>query len=224
MANRAHLRCLGGSTDDELVAKYSLPDGWLDLFAPEDLFVGPTCRLEGATSDSTLSYLLCDAPVALERFRARMRRAKIALVGDETPALLFRFFERMLSRGALFVDTTELQWMDEDAFVEQTRRSLARAAKSARRIAPRAETVIVDFGWGSGLSQPEIDERLQSARESPFDTAALRGTPYEPATRFRDGERVAHRLFGEGVVRSTTATTMTVAFSIGVKVLAHART
>lgn len=221
MANRAYLHCTSASANIELVAKYSLPDGWLDLFAPGDLYEGRECPLPGRTQEHTLSYLLCEAPTALERFGARMERAKIALTGASTHARLWRFFEEHFSRGHLFVDTTELQWMSEDTFVASTRRALAGAAKRARRVALNPATVLSEFGWGSGLSDQEIAQTIARARHDPLDTRAMKGALYDPSQRYRAGDAIAHRVFGEGVVRAINSSSMTVDFAIGTRTLAH---
>ena len=47
VANRASLVAVGAGSDASLVAAYSLPDGWLDLFAADDLYEGPRCALAG---------------------------------------------------------------------------------------------------------------------------------------------------------------------------------
>lgn len=223
MANRAYLRCVGASSDVSLIAVYSLPDGWLDLFAPGDLYEGSACALPDCAQEHTLSYLLCEAPVALERFRARMGRAKIPLEGNSTNARLWRFFAEHFARGHLFADTTELQWMDETRFVASTRRALASAEKQAKRVALRPETIRLEFGWGSGLSAEEIAEQIERARATPLDTSAMAGAPYDPTVRYAVGDTIAHRVFGEGTVRAINTSSMTVDFSIGTKTLAHAR-
>lgn len=223
VANRASLVAVGAGSDASLVAAYSLPDGWLDLFAADDLYEGPRCALAGCTNEHTLSYLLCEAPVALARFRTRMERAKVPLTGNDTTAKLWRFFETHFARGHLFADTTELQWMNERTFVAGTRRALARAETQRKRVALRPETLLLEFGWGSGLSREEIAETITRARAAPLDTSAMKGAPYDPARRYAVGDAIAHRVFGEGTVRAINHSAMTVDFAIGTKTLAHAK-
>ena len=167
MANRSYLYCDGGSADVYLVTSYSLPDGWLDLFGPGDLYEGRECPLPARTQEHTLSYLLCEAPVALDRFRSRMARAKISLVGESTHAKLWRFFEEHFSRGHLFADTTELQWMREDTFVADVRRGLTAAENLTDRVALTSRNLLWEFGWGSGLSDEEIARQRAYARPTP---------------------------------------------------------
>ncbi|MDC3962461.1 hypothetical protein KEG38_52065 [Polyangium jinanense] len=220
MANRAYLRCLQGRSDHEVSASYSLPDAWCDLFGPSDFHTGNDCPVPDACKPTTTSYLLAEAPAALARFAERMNRAKIRLEGDGLTARVYAWLTTHFAEGWLFADTTELEWMRDD-FVPLTRKQLKSAEKRVRRGELTAKTLLVDFGWGTGLSATEVEEEHRRARQNPHDVATLEGRPYRIEDTYTVGEVVAHRVFGSGTVRTVKESTVTIAFAIGTKTLAH---
>jgi hypothetical protein len=223
MANRAYLRCLQGRSNREISASYSLPDAWCDLFGPSDFYTGNDCPVPDACKPTTTSYLLAEAPVALARFAERMKRAGIRLEGDGLTARVYAWLTTHFADGWLFADTTELEWMMAD-FAPFTRKQLESAERRVRRGELVAEALLLDFGWGTGLSAEEVEEELRRARKNPHDVATLKGRPYRIEDTYTVGEVVAHRVFGSGTVRTTTDSTVTIAFAIGTKTLAHRKT
>jgi len=220
MANRAYLQCLQGRSDREIVASYSLPDVWCDLFDPSDFYTGNGCPVPDACKPTTTSYLFAKAPAALARFAGRMKRAKIKLEGDGLTAQVYAWMTTHFAEGWLFADTTELSWMMDD-FVPFTRKQLESAKKRIQRQELSAKSLLIDFGWGTGLSAGEAKEALRSARQNPHDLATLEGRPYRMQDTYSIGETVAHRIFGSGTVVATADSTVTIAFPIGPKRLAH---
>lgn len=223
MANRAYLRCLGGRSHREITASYSLPDAWCDLFGSSDFYTGNDSPVPDACKPTTTSYLLAEAPAALARFAQRMKRARIRLEGDGATARVYAWLTTHFAEGRLFADTTELEWMMDD-FVPFTRKQLESAERRVRRGELAAETLLLDLGWGTGLSAEEMEEELQRARQNPHDVATLEGRPYRIEDTYTVGEVVAHRVFGSGTVRTVKDSTVTIAFAIGIKTLAHRKT
>jgi hypothetical protein len=223
MANRAYLRCLRGRSNREVAASYSLPDAWCDLFGPSDFYTGNDCPVPDACKPTTTSYLLAEAPVALARFAERMKRARIELQGDGPTARLYAWLTTHFAEGSLFADTTELEWMS-DEFVPFTRKQLENAERKVRRGELGAKSLLLDFGWGTGLSAEEVEEALRRARQNPHDVATLDGRPYRMEDTYAVGEVVAHRVFGSGTVRAVADSKVTIAFALGTKTLAHRKT
>ena len=166
MSNSAYLRLVGGPRRKhrrELYCEYSLPDGWANLFGPDDLHVGRKCPLRRVCRRHTTSYLLTDAATALARFEARMAAAGVPLTGDGLVARFFEFLQEEFDEGWLFADTTELQCMSE-RFVEDTRALLRRRETTPYAFQPTANSFLMEFGWGTGLS---TEERKQQPAEAP---------------------------------------------------------
>lgn len=220
MANRAYLQCLPKRSDVEIVAKYSLPDVWLDLFGPSDFYTGHDCPIPNACRPTTTTYLLTEAPVALARFSTRMKRAKIPLEGNGLTARFHAWLQTHFAEGWLFSDITELEWMTDD-FIPATREQLKNAEKRVRRSELHAGSLLLDLGWGTGLSPEEIKEALEEARRNPHDVTKLEGRPYRMEDTYAVGEIVAHRIFGSGQVLSVHESKATIAFPIGTKTLIH---
>ena len=220
MANRAYLQCLQGRTNCEIVASYSLPSIWLDLFGPDDFHTGNECSLPNACKPTTTTYLLAQAPVALARFKKRMTRGKIKLNGDGLTARVYEWMTTHFAEGWLFADTTELEWMSDD-FIPFTRKCLVDAEKHVRRWELTNGSFLLDFGWGSGISSEEVKRELERARLHPFDVTTLEGRPYRMEDTYAVGETVAHRIFGSGTVRAVSESKITIHFPIGVKTLVH---
>jgi hypothetical protein len=220
MANRAYLQCLRGRSKGEIVASYSLPDAWYDLFGPADLYTGNDCPVSHTCKPTTTSYLLAEAPAALARFAERMKRAKVGLEGDGMTARVYAWLTTHFAEGWLFADTTELEWMMND-FVPFTQKQLKSAEERVRRRELTAKTLLLDFGWGTGLSAEEVEYELERARQNPHDLATLEGRPYRIEDTYTVGEIVAHRVFGSGTVRAVAESTVTIAFAVGTKKLAH---
>lgn len=220
MANRAYLQCPPGNTKHEIVVKYSIPDLWYDFFGPDDFYIGNECPVPNACKPHTSSYLLAEAPVAVKRFAQRMQRAKIPLDGDGVTARLYGWIKKHFKEDYLFADTTELEWMS-DQFVPSTRSQLVHAEKTKKRTALTPKTLLFDFGWGTGLSQEEVEEELRRARNNPHDVTKLEGRPYQMGDTYVVGDVVAHRIFGSGTVQSVSESKVTIEFAIGAKVLVH---
>lgn len=220
MANRVYLQCLQGISNCELVAKYSLPDGWYDFFGPNEFHTGNECPIPDVCKPHTTSYFLAEARVVVDRFAKRMERAKIPLEGDGATAQLYAWLKKHFREGWIFADTTELEWMS-DSFVSSTRSQLAMAEKRKKRTALTPKTLLFDIGWGTGLSPEEMAEELQRARNNPQDVSKLEGRPYQMGDTYAVGEVVAHRIFGSGTVQSVTESKVTIAFALGLKTLAH---
>ena len=151
MANRAYLNCYvdGERRPRELVCKYSIAEGWLLLFAPEELFAGAPAPWPGLGEPS--SYLLADAKVAVDRWTNRVVAAGFSLEGDGVMARLHEVLRADFSQGQLYVDTTELEWMDEPGFVAGLRRQL----QGASVYEPEEDGIVSEYGWGTGLSPLE---------------------------------------------------------------------
>jgi hypothetical protein len=220
MANRAYLRCLQGHSNEEITATYSLPDVWCDLFGPAEFHTGNDCPLPNACKPETTSYFLAEAPVVLNRFATRMKRAKISLEGDGIPARLYTWLKTHFNEGWLFADTTELEWMS-DQFVPMTRKQLTSAEKRKQRPPITANTLLLDLGWGTGLSAEEVKDALKYARDHPHDVTKLEGRPYRMEDTYAVGEIVAHRIFGSGTVQNVNESKVTITFAIGSKTLVH---
>lgn len=256
MSNSCYLTCVGARAKTrELYAEYSLPSGWAWLFAPDELHVGhprthPVAGSLFETRDrETTSYLLCEAAGGLTRFAERMTRVGVAVTGTGMVARVHMWMSKYLADGYWFADTTELEWMDAPgSVVESMRRELASAASATQFVEPSAESMLLTFGWGTGLSDEEKarkqDSRttraaqkqreealakqqraseLQAARAAPVDVATLQGRPYSIRGSFAVGEQVAHPVFKTGMVTAVTPTTITVEFATGPQLLAHQR-
>lgn len=152
MANRAYLGCPGGGR--ELVAKYSLPEAWCDLFGVDDLHVGPSCDIPGLCKPDTAVYLLSRTADALTRFEARMMRGGCAVEGDEFTARVYAWMQAHFMGEWLFVDLTELSWMSND-FIPSTQRMLETAERTVARWYLKPTTLGLDLGWRTGLAQEE---------------------------------------------------------------------
>lgn len=220
MANRAYLKCLQGRSDREIVVKYSIPSVWYDLFGPEDFHVGNECPIPGACGEATTTYFLVEAPTAVKRFRDRMTRAKIKLDKGSVTGRVLEWFQNHFSEGWLFSDVTELEWMSQE-FISETRKQLQYAEKHVRRPALTENSLLLDLGWGTGISPEEVKDAIQRAKYNPFDVTKLQGRPYSMQDTYVVGDVVAHRNFGSGTVREVTESKMTVQFDIGEKTLVH---
>ncbi len=223
MANRAYLRCLQGRSNLEIAASYSVPDTWYDLFGPGDLHTGNECPIPGACKEHTTSYLLAEAPVALARFAARMRRGGVSLTGDGLTARLYAWLTTHFAEGWLFADTTEIEWMSGRVLAD-ARKQLVTADKRIKRRELDDRSLLTAVGWGTGLSAEEAAEAIQEARRHPHDVTKIGGRPYKITDHYAVNDAVAHPIFGPGTVRAASETTITVAFPIGTKTLAHRRT
>ncbi|MDP3273917.1 MAG: hypothetical protein Q8Q09_01895 [Deltaproteobacteria bacterium] len=159
MANRAYLRCLGGQYIAELSCEYSLADGWLDFFTVDDFYVGNSCPIEGACKPHTSSFLLVETTVGLTRFAERITRAGIALTGDGAYARVYAWLTEHFAERWIFCDTTEIEWMNEATFVTDTRAQLVRRAETARRFEFSPKSLLMEFGWGTGVSAEEQGRR-----------------------------------------------------------------
>jgi len=258
MSNNSYLRCIGEDVKNtkELYAENALPDGWAQLFAPEELHVGhprenpkaPAVLKEGERE--TTSYLLCEAVVALPRFAERMRRVGVAVTGKGVTARFYAWLETNMSKGWWFADTTELEWMESSPGegVAGMRSALASAQKAMKFHEPSAESFLLTFGWGTGLSAEEQKQKerrraakgegkklaaqrvkaaaaaqIAEARQAPVDVSTLEGRPFSIRESFELGEQVAHPVFKSGVVTAVTPTTITVEFPTGPQLLAHQR-
>lgn len=220
MANRAYLKCLQGRSDREITVKYSIPSVWYDLFGPDDFHVGNECAIPDACRETTTTYLLVEAPVAVKRFRDRMTRARIKLDNESVTARVFEWIQINFSTGWLFSDVTELEWMSEQ-FIPETRKQLQWAEKHIRRTALHEKSLLLDLGWGTGISPEEVQDAIRHAKYNPHDVTKLEGRPYSMKDTYAVGDVVAHRIFGSGTVRAVTETNMTVYFGVGVKMLVH---
>src|SRR5689334_14398664 len=109
-------------------------------------------------------------------------------------------------------------------FVPFTQKQLESAERRMRRGELAAKTLLLDFGWGTGLSAEEVEDALQRARQNPHDIATLEGRPYRIEDTYAVGEVVAHHVFGSGTVRVVSDSTVTIAFAMGTKKLAHRKT
>ncbi len=158
MANRAFLKCTASPAGRELGCKYTLPDGWLLLFDSEDFHVGNKCSVAGLCSRGTSSYLLADAGIATARFARRMTAARVPIVGHGIAAQFYALLCAEFGKGWLFVDTTELEWM-RDSFVEDTRNDLRRVDERTALFEPSPGGVLMEYGWGTGLSREENQNR-----------------------------------------------------------------
>jgi hypothetical protein len=220
MANRAYLKCLHGRSTREVVATYSLPDVWLDFFGPADFHTGNACPVDGACTPNTSSYLLADASVALARFAERMRRAGIPLTGDGMTARVHAWWATHFAEGWLFADITELEWMTP-TFVPATRKALAEAERRVERRELSPDSLLLDLGWGTGLSSDEVEVARERALFEPSDGPIPEARPYRMQDTYAVGDRVEHPVFGAGFVGAVTHTTVTVAFPCGARRLAH---
>ena len=220
MANRAYLKCLPGPSDREITVTYAIPSVWYDLFGPDDFHVGNECPIPDACRSTTTTYLLAEAPVAVKRFRDRMTRAKIKLDNNSVTARVFEWFQINFSAGWLFSDVTELEWMSKQ-FIPETRKQLQWAEKHVRRGALTEQSLLLDLGWGTGISPEEVENAIRHAKYNPHDVTKLPGRPYSMKDTYIVGDTIAHCIFGSGTVRAVTETNVTVHFGIGVKMLAH---
>jgi hypothetical protein len=225
MSNRAYLRCLGKTAHGaELIATSTIPDGWLDLFGRSDLHVGSECKIADACKPTTTSYLLASAPVALARFAERMTARGHVLDGDELVARIHQWLQRNFAEGWLFADTSELEaMMEPGVFVENTRQRITKIQTSKRRTKLTPATMLSNYGLGTGLSSEEVEQSVRDARHKPIAVETLEGRPYNFRELYVVGETVAHPVFGSGKVVSLTPTTVSIAFAIGNRVLAHGK-
>lgn len=256
MSNSSYLTCMGARRKTrELYAEYTLPPGWAWLFAPDELHVGdpkthPVVGALFATRDrETSSYLLCEATLGISRFVERMTHVGLAVTGSGMTARICTWLSKYMADGYWFADTSEFEWMDEPGNVlESMRRDLAVAASATRFLEPDASSLLLTFGWGTGLSDEEkkrageqktaraLEKQLEARetarrraadvdamRAAPVDVVTLEGRPYSIRGSFVVGEKVAHSVFRSGVVTAVTPTTITVEFPTGPQLLAHQR-
>jgi len=188
MSNSSYLICIGDGSKGtkELYAEHTLPDGWAQLFAPEDFHVGhprdhavaAAPYLEsrkGADDREVTSYLFCESAVALPRFAARMAAAKLPITEKGMIAKLHTWLAAKLAGQFWFADTSELEWMEErpGAGVEAIRRALVQAATTTRFEEPTPASMLLTFGSGTGLS----DEEKARGKERRAISALKRRSP-----------------------------------------------
>jgi hypothetical protein len=264
MSNSSYLICVGTKrSTKELYAEYSLPDGWAQLFAPDELFRGhPRDHAEAAAvvdpkavDREISSFLFCKASTGLPRFAERMRRHGHVLTGRGMIARVYAWLEKHMGDGFWYANTTELEWMETspgEGFGSLKHALAAAADRTYRFTEPSPESLLLTFGWGTGLSAEEkarATERkaskarakdfkahsaraaaqaeaaivVEAARKNPTPVSALAGRPYGIRETFTVGDEIAHPVFQTGTVTAVTQTTITVRFAVGDQLLAHAR-